>query len=154
PPAAPTARRPHPGRERSRRRPRSYGSSAWTPLMVLTYNSEVVLRNQMAAERRDRAMGQPVVHFEIIGNDPTRLRDFYGELFGWACDTSGPVARSVSQPGNYGFTEPGPGGGAPGIPGGVGGGPGYRPHIVFYVGVPDVEAALRRAESLGGQRAM
>src|SRR5262249_57267403 len=71
PPAAPTARRPHPGRERSRRRPRSYGSSAWTPLMVLTYNSEVVLRNQIAAQRTDRATGQPVVHFEVIGNDPT-----------------------------------------------------------------------------------
>jgi predicted enzyme related to lactoylglutathione lyase len=28
-------------------------------------------------------MGPPVVHFEIIGTDPHRLRDYYGELFGW-----------------------------------------------------------------------
>ncbi len=40
------------------------------------------------------------------------------------------------------------------IPGGIGGGPGYDPHVVFYVGVPDVDAALRKAESLGGTRRM
>jgi len=39
-------------------------------------------------------MGQPVVHFEIIGADPERLRDYYGELFGWDFDTSGGVAES------------------------------------------------------------
>ena len=26
-------------------------------------------------------MGQPVVHFEIIGNDPEKLRGYYGDLF-------------------------------------------------------------------------
>lgn len=26
-------------------------------------------------------MGQPVVHFEIIGADPESLRAYYGELF-------------------------------------------------------------------------
>jgi hypothetical protein len=41
-----------------------------------------------------------------------------------------------------------------GIRGGVGGGPSYERHAVFYVGVPDVEAALQRAESLGGVRVM
>jgi predicted enzyme related to lactoylglutathione lyase len=99
-------------------------------------------------------MGHPVVHFEIIGTDPARLRGYYGDLFGWEYDTGGPVAESVSQQGNYGFTETGPAGGGPGIPGGVGGGAGYRPHVVFYVGVPDVEAALQKAESLGGTRRM
>ena len=32
--------------------------------------------------------------------------------------------------------------------------PGYDGHVLFYIGVPDVEAALRRAESLGGKRRM
>ena len=41
-----------------------------------------------------------------------------------------------------------------GINGGVGGGDGYAPRVLFYVGVPDVEAALTRAESLGGTRRM
>ena len=26
-------------------------------------------------------MGQPVVHFEIIGTDGAKLREYYGELF-------------------------------------------------------------------------
>jgi hypothetical protein len=38
-------------------------------------------------------MGQPVVHFEIIGKDPARLRGYYGELFGWEFDTSGRRAQ-------------------------------------------------------------
>nr|WP_296070702.1 VOC family protein [uncultured Actinoplanes sp.] len=97
-------------------------------------------------------MTQPVVHFEVIGSDPAALRAFYGALFGWQFDTSGPVAPAVSAPGEYGFVAPA--GGGPGIPGGVGGGPGHRPHVVFYVGVPDVEAALRKAEELGGKRVM
>ena len=28
-------------------------------------------------------MGQPVVHFEVIGKDPDALRSYYGDLFGW-----------------------------------------------------------------------
>jgi len=29
-------------------------------------------------------MGDPVVHFEIVGKDAAALRTFYGEAFGWA----------------------------------------------------------------------
>ncbi|WIV57625.1 VOC family protein [Amycolatopsis nalaikhensis] len=93
-------------------------------------------------------MSRPVVHFEIIGTDPARLRGYYGELFGWEFDTSGPVSEKVSEPGNYGFVE------TDGIPGGVGGGAGHESHVVFYVGVPDVAAALAEAERLGGTRRM
>ena len=40
-----------------------------------------------------------------------------------------------------------------GIGGGVGPGPeGYGGHVTFYVEVPDVEASLAQAESLGGTR--
>lgn len=93
-------------------------------------------------------MGNPVVHFEIIGTDPARLREYYGELFGWEYDTSGPVSAQVSEAGNYGFVE------TDGIPGGVGGGAEYESHVVFYVGVLDVAAALAEAERLGGTRRM
>ena len=42
-----------------------------------------------------------------------------------------------------------------GIGGGVGTGPeGYDGHVTFYVEVPNVEAALAQAESLGGTRIM
>ena len=97
-------------------------------------------------------MGQPVVHFEIIGADPQGLRSFYGDLFQWEFDTSGPVAEVVSEAGNYGFVDRYTTDDGTGIRGGVGGGPGYSGHAIFYVGVPDVEAALQHAESLGGRR--
>jgi hypothetical protein len=91
-------------------------------------------------------MGQPVVHFEVIGKDPDKLRSYYGELFGWKfSDPMGPTDYTVIdwQPGEEG------------IGGGVGGTPeGYDGHVTWYVAVPDVEAALAKAESLGGQRTM
>jgi predicted enzyme related to lactoylglutathione lyase len=99
-------------------------------------------------------MGQPVVHFEITGKDPEKLRSYYGDLFGWEFDTSAPVAEAISQPGNYGFVDRNTTSDGIGIPGGVGGGMGYDGHVIFYVGVPDVEAALQKAESLGGTRRM
>ena len=99
-------------------------------------------------------MGQQVVHFEIIGADPNTLRRYYGELFGWEFDTSSPVSDAVSEPTNYGFVQPEATGDAIGIPGGIGGGSGYNPRATFYVAVPDVEAALQKAEGLGGTREM
>ena len=99
-------------------------------------------------------MAQPIVHFEIIGNDPKRLRSYYGELFGWKFDTNAPVAEAISQPGNYGFVDRNASSDGAGIPGGVGGGVGYEGYVIFYVGVPNVEAALQKAESLGATRQM
>jgi uncharacterized protein len=95
-------------------------------------------------------MGQPVVHFEIIGSDPAGLRRFFGELFGWEFDTSGTVAEEVSEPAGYGFIELLTADDGSGIRGGIGGGKGYVRHAIFYVGVPDVGDALRKAEELGG----
>jgi uncharacterized protein len=99
-------------------------------------------------------MAQPVVHFEIIGRDPDKLRGYYGHLFGWEFDTPSPVAPEVSQPDSYGFLDLVTSEDGTGIRGGVGGGSSYQSHAVFYVGVPNVEAALQRAESLGGTRVM
>jgi uncharacterized protein len=99
-------------------------------------------------------MAQPVVHFEIIGNDPQLLRDYYARLFGWEFDTPSPVAREVSEPSSYGFVDLLTAEDGTGIRGGVGGGARYESHAVFYVGVPNVEAALQRAEELGGTRVM
>ena len=94
-------------------------------------------------------MGQPVVHFEIIGSDTDALRSFYSELFGWEFDADNPVNYAVVP--REGNTNPD----GIGIGGGLGTGPeGYQGHVTFYVEVPDVEAALAKAESLGGSRMM
>jgi uncharacterized protein len=94
-------------------------------------------------------MGQPVVHFEIIGRDPERLHEYYGRLFGWNIDASNPMRYGLVQ------REENLNADGIGIGGGIGAGPeGYDGHVTFYVEVPDVEAALTQAESLGGTRMM
>src|SRR3989440_5099532 len=94
-------------------------------------------------------MGQPVVHFEIIGQDGEKLRGYYAELFGWQIDANNPMNYGMVQRDGNTNSD------GVGIGGGIGQGPeGYPGHVTFYVEVPDVEAALAKAESLGGTRAM
>ena len=93
-------------------------------------------------------MVDSVVHVEIIGRDPERLREFYGQLFGWQFDLPSPVAGEVSDGEQYGFVNPVNGSGPVAV--GVGGGATFAPHAVFYIGVPDVAAALAEAVRLGG----
>jgi len=94
-------------------------------------------------------MGQPVVHFEIIGKDGDKLKSYYAELFGWEIDSDNEMNYGlVQRDGNTNVD-------GAGIGGGVSGGPeGYDGHVTFYIQVPDVEAALTKAESLGGSRVM
>ena len=94
-------------------------------------------------------MGRPVVHFEIVGRDAERLRTYFSALFDWEIDADNPL--------NYGFVgrEGNLNDDGIGISGGVGAAPeGYEGHVTFYVQVPDVEAALAKAEALGGTRLM
>ncbi len=95
-------------------------------------------------------MGQPVVHFEVIGKDGDKLQKYYSELFGWEIDSNNEMNYGmVSRDSNLTAD------GTPGIGGGVAGGPpGYGGHVTFYVAVPDVEEALAKAENLGGTRIM
>jgi len=94
-------------------------------------------------------MGQPVVHFEVVGKDGEKLHRYYSELFGWEIDANNEYHYGmVAQEDNLGRD-------GVGIGGGVGQGPeGYDGHVTFYVAVPDVEEALQKAESLGGKRVM
>jgi uncharacterized protein len=92
-------------------------------------------------------MADPIVHAELIGVDPERLRSFYGALFGWDAPPGDPVAPAVSEPSSYSFVAAPDAAGA--VPVGIGGGPGFAPRVLFYVGVADVAAALGRAVELG-----
>ena len=93
-------------------------------------------------------MGQPVVHFEIVGADGPALQSYYSQLFGWEIDADNPM--------NYGIVprEGNTNNDGVGIGGGVAGYEGMTGHVTFYVEVPDVAAALAQAESLGGKRVM
>src|SRR5919199_6509758 len=101
------------------------------------------------SERKELSMGRPVVHFEIVGSDVQKLQQYYSGLFGWEIDADNPMHYGVvSREGNLNAD-------GVGIGGGIGPGPeGYSRHVTFYVEVPDVEAALAKAESLGGARLM
>jgi hypothetical protein len=94
-------------------------------------------------------MGQPVVHFEVMGRDVEKLRAFYAALFDWQINADNPVQYGIVD------RESNVNGEGVGIGGGIGqmpeGHPGYS---TFYVEVPDVEAALAKAEGLGGTRLM
>jgi predicted enzyme related to lactoylglutathione lyase len=84
-------------------------------------------------------MGNPVVHFEIIGENLKVLEAFYKGVFDWQLN---PVMEEYSMV-NTGS----------GIAGGIGGMGDGRRHVTFYVEVDDVNAALALIESKGGQKA-
>jgi predicted enzyme related to lactoylglutathione lyase len=96
-------------------------------------------------------MGQPVVHFEVVGKDAKKLRSFYSDLAGWEFEVY------EGGPTDYGMVsrEENTNSEGIGIGGGVGDAPeGYEGHATFYIEVPDVGAALEQVEKLGGTRLM
>jgi hypothetical protein len=53
-------------------------------------------------------MGQPVVHFEIVGGDAEKQWSFYSNLFGWEIDASDPMKYGiVAREGNTNADGPG-----------------------------------------------
>lgn len=83
----------------------------------------------------------PVVHFEIMGKDGPKLREFYGSIFDWEFE--------VWDKMDYGMVAAGAEKNA--IGGGVGTAPeGAGPMATFYVQVEDVQASLDKVAELGG----
>ena len=78
-------------------------------------------------------MGQPVVHFEVVGRDGEKLQSYYAELFDWDVNAENEM--------KYGLVDREANSNAEGIGlgGGIGQGPdGYEGHVTFYVEVPNV----------------
>lgn len=84
-------------------------------------------------------MANPVAWFEVSGPDAGALQRFYSDLFDWQIDASNPMS--------YGMVAAAEGG----IPGGVGPSPDGSAQVIWYVAVPDLQAALDRASELGGK---
>jgi predicted enzyme related to lactoylglutathione lyase len=82
-------------------------------------------------------MPNPVVHFEAIGKDGAKLRDFYSTVFGWQFN--------VMPEMDYGLVD----NGGAGINGGIG--TGDAPHSMFYIEVADPQATLDKIGQSGGK---
>ncbi|WP_420368639.1 hypothetical protein [Curtobacterium sp. L1-20] len=77
-------------------------------------------------------MVNAVVHVELIGPEPDRLRAFSAALFGWDSPAGAPVADAISAPTSYSFIDPVEGAGP--VAGGIGGGPGFTAQALFSAG--------------------
>jgi uncharacterized protein len=86
--------------------------------------------------------GRPVDWFEVLGTDAEKTQGFYADLFGWKFRTDVDYSdyRVIDREAS-----------GTGIGGGIGAGDGTT-WATCYARVPDVEAALARAEELGGNR--
>ena len=93
-----------------------------------------------AAPRRASTPG--VVHWEVQAKNPGKQQQFFGSLFGWKI--------AVDKKMNYGMVSPA---GKDTIGGGIGGAQGEA-RVTFYVQVPDINATLAKAETLGAQTIM
>jgi hypothetical protein len=84
-------------------------------------------------------MPNPVVHFEIIGENQQLLESFYKEVFAWQITPAMAGYSLVAKE-------------AGGIAGGIGA-EGSTRRVAIYVSVPNIEAALAVIESKGGKMA-
>ena len=84
-------------------------------------------------------MGRPVVHFEIGCRDKAKTKAFFTALFDWTIAEAGPASMIDTGAGT-------------GIQGHITA-LGHEPHkyTLFYVSVDDINAALAKAKSLGGE---
>lgn len=89
-------------------------------------------------------MGQPIVHFEILGKDAIRLQKFYAELFGWK------VGQAMPDMGFYALVDAE----SSGLAGGIGQEPGGGTRVTVYMQVPDLSATLDQAVAMGGKVVM
>ncbi|MBI3648680.1 MAG: glyoxalase [Actinobacteria bacterium] len=83
-------------------------------------------------------MGNPVVHFEIYGSNPTALNEFYAKAFGW----------EIHDPENMGYGMVHTNAQEKGIGGGITQG---ASRVNIVIEVPDLEAKLAEIEQAGGK---
>ena len=74
----------------------------------------------------------PIVFFDVAGPDAAKLKSFYAGNFGWGID----AANGITTPGLKGTLRQDPA------------------ETIVYVGVPDVDAALKKIVASGGSVVM
>jgi len=85
-------------------------------------------------------MPNPITWFEILGQNPNRLRQFYSDVFEWKIEVNNEM--------NYGMLEAQE---EKGIGGGVGFGEGGVTWAIPYIEVENVEAMLDKIGQYGGE---
>ena len=90
-----------------------------------------------------------VVHFEIPFDDKSRAMKFYAETFGWELmdmpEMNYVVARTAAVDDKQMPKEPGA------INGGLFQRPKEAPSPTLYIGVPSIDAALKKVQAAGGK---
>lgn len=86
----------------------------------------------------------PVVHFEIPSKDRKKNSNFYKEIFGWELAEYDELNYTMFDP------KEGPGGGFPPLDGKLN----KTDRLLVYIGTDDIEADLKKVESLGGKQVM
>ncbi len=74
----------------------------------------------------------PIVFFDIAGPDAAKLKEFYAENFGWGIDGT----NGITTPSLKGTLRQDP------------------PETLTYLGVPDIDAALKKIVASGGSVVM
>jgi hypothetical protein len=72
--------------------------------------------------------GAPIVFFDVAGPDAAKLHTFYSTIFGWSIDAN----NSIKTPKLLGTIRQDP------------------PEKIIYIGVPDINAALKEITAAGG----
>jgi len=113
---------------------------------VVVYNNYTprAPERRWANSHQEGRVGQPIVHFEIIGTDAIPLQQFYRELFDWH------VGEAMPELGYYGMVD----GASSGLAGGIGQEPDGGTRVTVYVQVPDLAATLDQAVARGGRVVM
>jgi hypothetical protein len=103
-------------------------SKAWIWAGAALLMTAPVAGRSAPAAARPAGSGAPIVFFDIAGPDAARLKRFYAANFGWTID----AANSVATPGLEGTLRQDP------------------PEKIIYIGVPDIDAALKKILASGG----
>ncbi len=76
-------------------------------------------------------MVQPIVFFDIAGEDDASLQQFYAQVFDWQLDETGQISVPINSPINGAFRKD-------------------PTEKRIYIGVPDIDATLKQISDLGG----
>jgi predicted enzyme related to lactoylglutathione lyase len=97
----------------------------------------------MRSTTKEIAMGNPVVHFELLSKQPAKVADFYQKVFGWKIQHDAEMDYRVVETGGEG-----------GINGGIfdpkreGNWPGT---MTLYISVDDLAAYRKKILAAGGK---